>query len=188
MERLHRLAISASVLAAIAAGCSSQKRPASATTETTSATWTTENRLQEENTRLQKERDDARAALLDERADHARDLERFNADNTQRREHDELEMRALEALTVADVQAETLRNKAKNAGASARKSIEDALSEVQDGKAKLRSQLQRLHADTAGAAFESLKSDIESTIADLDRATASATTERKSKQRSPPKQ
>lgn len=167
-----RLIATASVAGAALLGCSESKPPRTATTEVTAATWTTENRLQEENARLQKERDDARDALIDERADHARDLERYNADNARRREHDDIEMRALEALSVADVQAETLRKKAKAAGPAARSSIDATLHDLEAAKANLRSQLQRLHGEMTGAAFESVKSDIEATLADLERATS----------------
>lgn len=169
MHGLHVI-VTATMLAAVAAGCGNQKRPASATTQTTSATWTTENKLQEENARLQKERDDARSALIDERADHARDLERFNADTKARREHDDLEMRALEALTVADVRTDAMRNKARTGSASARKAAEATITDVQNKKATLRAQLQRLHTDVSGTDWDLLKNDIEASIADLDRA------------------
>lgn len=169
MQR-HHVVVLASVLASVAVGCSTRARPVTATTETTgAATWTPESRLQEENARLLKERDDAQAALLDEREDHTRDLERFNADYAAQRERDELEMRALEALTVADVQAEALRKKAKTAPARTRRAIEDALADAQEEKARLHAQLKRLHA-AASTGLDALRSDIESTMVNLDRA------------------
>lgn len=165
----HHVVVLASVLASVAVGCSTRARPVTATTETTgAATWTPESRLQEENARLLKERDDAQAALLDEREDHTRDLERFNADYAAQRERDELEMRALEALTVADVQAEALRKKAKTAPARTRRAIEDALADAQEEKARLHAQLKRLPAASTG--LDALRSDIESTMVNLDRA------------------
>lgn len=162
MQRLHAIA-SAAALFALLFGCRAHEEPATSKTEISSATWTTEHQLAEDKARLAKERDDARAALIDEREAHRRDIERFNADTVARRARDDLEMRALEALTTAEVRVQALRKRAPGAPSTDR-----LAGDVRAASARLRALLQRMHADPTE--WEDVKADIESTIDDLERA------------------
>lgn len=175
--RTHWLILPVLALAA----CSHERK--SAPVETTAAQMNAE-ATRNEIAQLQRERNEARAALAEER--NARDLERERnmTEAAQRREHDELELRVLSALEKAGGDMETLRDKAAKANAKQRKEVNAALSDAKSQKESLSADLRKLHGDI-GKPWEEFRAEVDAKIQSLDQTLASAT---ESKARQPTEQ
>jgi hypothetical protein len=145
-------------------GCADEKRPPATTTETTAATTMTT-----ELADTQRERNEARAQLAEERSARESDRQRYANEMAMRGEHDELEIRAIEALEKAGNETQALRDKAARASAKQRQEIEKTLAEAKQQKAKLYSDLKRLHAGLGNTSWDAFRTDVQSTISELDR-------------------
>jgi hypothetical protein len=164
MHPIRMLIPTAAMAAAVVSGCADEKRPP-ATTETTAATTMTT-----ELAETQRERNEARAQLAEERSARETDRQRFANETAARREHDELEMRAIDALEKAGSETQALRDKAARAGAKERREIDKTIDEAKQHKAKLFSDLKRLHSGLGETSWDAFQADVQSTISELDRA------------------
>ena len=159
------IAISAVLVAG--AGCGGgDKTPATSPAELTGAT-TGVDTSRDEMTRIQRERDEARAALVDERVARDQEHQRATVEATTRRQHDELQMRVIDAMASADTEIQTLRDKAAKANAKQRQTIERAITDAQQQKSKLNSDLRRLHREV-GDSWTALGTEVEATLKQLD--------------------
>jgi hypothetical protein len=160
----------AALATAVVYGCGGERRPAvTTTTETTAATTT--NELAE----TQRDRNEARAQLAEERTARETDRQRFANETEMRREHDELETRALDAIEKAGNETQALRDKAVRSGAKQRAEIDKTLEEAKQHKTKLFSDLRRLHAGLGNTSWDAFKTDVQSTINELDRVLSKST-------------
>lgn len=165
------IAISAALLAG--AGCGGSDRvPVASPTELTGATTGIDS-SHDEMTRLQRERDEARAALVDERVARDQEHQRATTEAAARRQHDELQMRVIDAMASADTEIQTLREKANKANMKQRQTIEKAIGDAQQQKSKLNSDLRRLHREV-GDSWTALGTEVEATLQMLDDSLARA--------------
>ena len=104
--------IAIALLGTLTYGCS--EKPAAAPTETTAAT-TGADATRNEIAQLQRERNEARTSLAEERSAREQERQRYADDTAKRREYDNLEMRVLQSLEKADQDIQTLQTKAARA-------------------------------------------------------------------------
>ncbi len=153
-------------LPCVLVACGGEKKKAAAPSTEVSTTTTTEGAMQGQMMQLQRERDEARASLEQERSMREREAQSHQMQATQERDRDELEMRVVEALEKADQDMQSMRDKAAKGGAKARQNTEKTMKEAEQQKAKLYSQLRRIHGDV-GENWDSFKSEVESSINEL---------------------
>lgn len=165
MQSIRIITPIAIVLGCTLAACGGEKRQAAAPTEI-STTTTTSDVTQSQMAQLQRERDEARANVEQERALRERESQSHAAEAAKDREHDDLEMRVVEALEKADQDIQSMRDKAAKSTAKQQKAVNATIKDAEQQKAKLYSQLRRIHGDV-GENWDSFKSEVESTINDL---------------------
>lgn len=167
MNVLH-MTLATALVAAMATtfGCADKQAAEYPTeTETTAAATPMSGApMSSEVARLERERNDANAALAEERVARA-------TEEATQRAHDELEERALAAMEKADVQIQALRTKAARSSAKERKAIDKAITEAQQHKTQLYGDLRRLQGELTEP-WDDFNARVESTISDLDRATS----------------
>lgn len=182
------LPLAAVVTGTLVFGCGGEKRPATtAGATTTTSAEAAQNQINE----LQRERDEAQANLAQERAARERDRQSYTQQTSAQSEHDDLEMRVVDALQKADQDIQSMHDKLGRAGTKQRASMDQSIRDAEQQKAKLYSQLRRLHSET-GESWDTFKSEVESTITDLNRSLmsmpeTSETTTQPSKAKQPSK-
>jgi hypothetical protein len=82
------------------------------------------------------------------------------------RERDDLEARVIEAMEKADQDMQSMRDKAAKGGVKQRQATDKTMKDAEQQKAKLYSQLRRMHGDV-GENWDTFKSEVESSINDL---------------------
>ncbi len=116
---------------------------------------------------VEQQRDMLQAQLGHERTARQAAEQRNVADTKLREEHDKLELAIIDALERAARETQALREQKS-------KQATDQLEEAKAFKTKLYGDMRRLHGDMGGKTFDAFRVEVESTIADLDRAIAMA--------------
>lgn len=173
--RLLLPAASLPLLAVALAACGgSHPEPRVAMTHTTSAALTAAPQNDSEKQALQK-RTEEQAALLDEERETRQMIfanNRQSADT--KREQDELAIRITESIESSDLVLDGLRDAAVKDGWKKWPQVEKASKAAQRHKAKLLTDLRRLHGDLGMMTWATFKEDAEHSIGDLEQATAQA--------------
>jgi hypothetical protein len=152
----------------------SDRPPATSQTVTTGASMTQEeahSRISE----LERERDEARAALAQERSVQAGERVRQSEELTSRSERDDLEVRVMNGLGKADETGQALRTKLLRGGgakSAERARIEQALTDAHQIRAKIYADLRRLHGGTVGPSWDGFRAEVLKSLSDLDEALA----------------
>lgn len=173
--RLLLPAASLPLLAFALAACgASPPEPAVATTRTTSSALTVRPQPDGEKEALRK-RTEEQAALLDEERQTRQvifDRQRENA--ATKREQDELAVKIAESIENADLALDSARDAAVKDGWRKWPQVEKATKTAQRHKAKLLTDLRRLHGDLGMMSWSTFKEDAERSIGDLEQATSQA--------------
>jgi len=166
-----RTMISISAVLVAAAGCGGEEtKPAASPAEITGANVDTS---RDDVTRISRERDEARAALADERVARDQEHQRATVEEATRRQHDELQLRVMDAMAAADTEIQSIRDKAGRATAKQRQAMDKAIGEAQQQKSKLSGDLRRLHREV-GDSWTVLGTEVEATLKQLDDSLARA--------------
>lgn len=155
------------VLGALATGCAETTSAVPGTTTVTSA-----EAQRDEIAKLERERDEARALLEDERTAREQERHRYSTEVAVLRQQDELRLHALDAVEKADRDIQALRDKSARATVKQKKAIETTIAQAQELKTKLNASIRDLKGDI-DKSFESVRSEVESTIKELDQSLSS---------------
>jgi hypothetical protein len=126
---------------------------------------------------LERERDEARATLAQERSVAAAERVRQSSETTTGAERDDLEVQAMTTLGKADATDQELRTKLLRGGGAGvkgveRQRIEQALSNAHDIRAKIYADLRRLHGGAIGSSWEEFRAGVLKSLTDLEQALA----------------
>src|SRR6185369_3802438 len=127
MDRIVQHLSMALVIGASTFACSSTKTVPPASTETTSATMVVQRSDLEQ---LQRDRDEARAALSQQQARLEQDRQQRETEMSNRRARDELATRGWAALDAADAEMMATKDKQAKASPKVRKDIDAAMDDV----------------------------------------------------------
>jgi hypothetical protein len=167
-------------VAVLVASCGQPEPLTPASAETTSATLPAPIELERQKLtigRLERERDEARQVLADERFRSEEQAKAFAIRTELQRERFDLAELVSATVDVAAAELEALETKAARSPAKTRRQLERAVADLKERIAVVESEARKIGIDH-GAGWPTFKSEVEAAVSDLRRAVQAATAPR----------